>query len=224
MTLYLLPNVLGEGGNPDFSFPAGLNGIVQSLQGLIAESDRGGRQFLKRFGVHLPIKLLNEHTHDRDVAGLLEPVEKGEKWGLISDAGLPCLADPGSRLVKLCQEKQMRVEAISGPSSIILALMLSGFESQSFTFHGYLPRPEPELVTKLRQIEGIKMTHIFIEAPYRNQKMLEVMLKSLRGSTRVCVAWNLTLPEQEVRVGTVSEWKKRDLPKLDDCPAIFLVG
>lgn len=224
MTLYLLPNLLGEGGDPALSFPAGLGGIVTSLQGLIAESERGGRQFLRRFSIHLPIRLLNEHTHERDLVGLVEPLEKGEKWGLISDAGVPCLADPGAKVVALCREKGIAVEVIPGPSSIVIALMLSGFSSQSFLFHGYLPREQRDLVAKLRQMENEKITHLFIEAPYRNQKLLETLLKSLSSHTQVCVAWNLMLPGQSVRAQTVAKWKSGVLPQLDGCPAIFLIS
>jgi 16S rRNA (cytidine1402-2'-O)-methyltransferase len=221
MTLYLLPNVLDQDQDGKDVFLPVVFDIVSSLQGLIAESDRGGRHFLRRFSTHLPIHTLNEHTHERDVLALTDPLQRGEKWGLISDAGVPCVADPGARLVLLCHQKNIPVVAIPGPSSIILILMLSGLNSQVFTFHGYLPQDKTALITKIRHMEKEKGSHIFIETPYRNQKLLETLLSTLSPSTYLCIAWNLTTPTQGVITRSIKEWHKQPVPALDGVPAIF---
>src|SRR5262249_13098213 len=150
MTLFLLPNLLDETLAWEPFLPASVAAAVQSLDGLIAESEKEGRRYLRRFVNHermaaTPIRLLNEHTQPKEIGELLEPLIRGERWGLISDAGLPCIADPGAPLVLLAHEKKIRVETFSGPSSIVMALQLSGLSGQRFAFHGYLPREAPDL-------------------------------------------------------------------------------
>lgn len=218
MTLYLLPNLLHEDTSIDL-LPRKLEALIPTLNGIIAESEKGGRHFLRRFSIHLPIELLNEHT--KDISDLLQPLQKGENWGLISDAGLPCLADPGYQLVALARQKNIRIEALAGPSSILLALMLSGLPAQSFVFHGYLPREKPDLIQKLRQLEKDPMTHLFIETPYRNQKTLETLIETLAPTTTLCIASNLTHPSQLVLTHPISNWRKQSLPNLKDIPTIY---
>jgi 16S rRNA (cytidine1402-2'-O)-methyltransferase len=228
MTLILLPNVLAEELSHEAFFPPSVEKAVQSLEGLIAESQRGGRHFLRRFKRQLPICLLNEHTSSSEMERLLIPLLKGETWGLISDAGLPCLADPGSALVMKARERgNILIEALIGPSSLTLGLMLSGLGGQAFAFHGYLPREKQALIRKLRLLEECSLkdqaTQLFMETPYRNQKLLETIIGVLSEKTYLSIAWDLTLPAQTVVTQSILKWKKAALPDLSDKPAIFLM-
>lgn len=222
--LILLPNLLDEAAQPDLSIAP----IVAALDGLICESDKEGRRFLRRFLSHdqmakMPLKSLNEHTSASERGDLIEPLLKGETWGLISDAGLACIADPGSELVWLAHEKGFEVEALIGPCSIVLALQLSGFSGQRFSFHGYLPRDVVDLEKKLKELEkkSAVETQIWIEAPYRSAKMADLLQKILQPSTRLCIAVNLTGPKQRVVSSTMKNWKSFPLDKE---PAVFLLG
>lgn len=227
--LLLLPNVLDETLPNEPFLPASLSSAVEQIQGLIVESEKIGRRYLRRFLTHeqmkaLPLKVLNEHT--TSLEDLLEPLLKGETWGLISDAGLPCIADPGSHLVWQAREKGVEVETFVGPCSLLMALQLSGFSGQHFTFHGYLPREVPDLEKKIKEMEisaSKGIAQIWIEAPYRSGKMLEILLKILQNETRLCVAASLTFPTQRVVSATVSQWKRRSF-SLGKEPAVFLLG
>ncbi|MES2344680.1 MAG: SAM-dependent methyltransferase [Chlamydiota bacterium] len=219
--LLLLPNLLSPESTPYDTFTPSIAKAVSTLNGLIAESPKGGRIFLKHFGrLDLPQTLLNEHT--KDLAELLEPLKKGECWGLVSDCGLPCLADPGRELVLKARALNIPVKAYSGPSSIPLALMLSGLPAQAFTFHGYLEREPERLVSQLLTLQTQKITHLFIEAPYRNEKLLTLLIKSLRDNTMLSVASDLTGPAETVHTHPIRHWKKLPLPPIDKKPAIFL--
>ena len=233
MPLFLLPNVLDEELSHRDFFPPNLEDIIPVLDGLIAESPKGGRRFLKRFSYPegksfraVPIQLLNEHSTQEELEELLEPLKRGEQWGLIADAGLPVLADPGSHLVMCLHELSIPVHAFPGPSSIVYALMLSGLSAQNFAFHGYLPKRPNELASKLKNLEKRgryeKQTQVFIEAPYRTEKLLRFLLETLEEDTLLSLAWNLTLPTQGVRTKTVKEWKRKPLPSLQKAPAVFL--
>lgn len=230
-TLLLLPNLLGEMRHHEPFLPAGVDRAVESLDGLIAESDQAGRRYLGRFKtkkppLEIPIALFNEHTPETDLDFLLEPIRKGERWGYVADAGLPCVADPGSSLVRRARQTGIAVQAFVGPSSIMLALMLSGLPGQQFTFHGYLdskPEVRKQQVRKLEQTcQRDGYTQIFIETPYRNKHMLETLLSTLNDETWLCIAWDLTLQTQSVVSQPVSLWKKSPLPNLDKKAAIFL--
>lgn len=224
--LHLIPNLLDETALlDDFILPS-LHELIPTLDGLICESEKAAHRFLAKLPSkpQLTLSLLNEHTDPEDLPSLLEPILEGKNWGLISDAGLPCLADPGSSLVLLARQKKIKVHAYPGPSSLIMALMLSGLPVQRFAFHGYLPRKEDELRRKLREMEKISYvegsTQVWIEAPYRSGKMLEVIKKVLRPHTLFCVAQNLTLPNEIVETEPVSAWKKK---KIEKGPAVFLL-
>jgi 16S rRNA (cytidine1402-2'-O)-methyltransferase len=209
--LYLLPNLLHEQATWPLQPPA--------LDALIAESEKAGRQYLKRYALgQRPIYLLNEHT--RNPLELLQLEE--ERVGLISDAGMPCLADPGADLIWAARQKGIEIHAFPGPSSIVLALVLSGLPGQKFTFHGYLERDTPKLEQQIRALPK-KMTHIFIETPYRNQKMLEQLLRCLHDQDRLSIAIDLTGPEEQVISLSVKEWKRAKHPLLDKRPAVFLL-
>ena len=230
--LILLPNALDPTLDSSGFLTPVLSDVVPLLTGIIAESEKGARTFLKRFTFEepktfrdVPIHLLNEHSSPDDLQNLIKILKNGESWGLISDCGLPVMADPGAQLVRLARQENIPVQAYPGPSSIVLALMLSGLSGQAFTFHGYLPREPKPLKNKVGLIEKLKgQSHIFIEAPYRTEKLLSVLLDELSGEMTLCVAWNLTLPDQEVIVKKVKEWKKELLPDLKKKPAVFVVG
>lgn len=228
--LLLLPNLLDESLMPEASIPPSVGAAVKTIQGLIAESEKSARRYLRKFLSHeemakMPISLLNEHTSLKEIEALSFPLQNGQTWGLISDAGLACIADPGAPLVALCLEKKIGVETFAGPSSILMALQLSGFSGQKFSFHGYLPREIPDLEKKILELEKTSggATQIWIEAPYRSAKMLDALKKILRPETRVCVAVNLTLPTQRVASHKISSWKTLPFP-LEKEPAVFLLS
>lgn len=223
--LYLLPNLLDESLNIEPFFPISVNQAVRTIQGLIAESEKVGRRYLRKFVSHeemskIPIALLNEHT--KEIEPLIAPLTRGEIWGLISDAGLPCLADPGADLVWLAHQNGIEVETFIGPSSIVMALQLSGFGGQQFSFHGYLPKNPMDLERKLKHLEKLPGTHIWIEAPYRSAKMLTLLKEVLSPMTRLCVAIGLTTPSEKVISQPVSYWR-RDPLVLEKEPVVFLL-
>lgn len=229
--LLLLPNLLGEHRYVDVFLPSSVAKAVLSLDGLIAESETEGRRYLKRFetkkpALEIPIALFNEHTPDDHIDFLLEPIEEGERWGLVSDAGLPCIADPGSKLVHRARQKGLQVQAFVGPSAILIALMLSGLPGQKFYFSGYLDREPDKREIQLKQLaqtaQKEQCTQIFMEAPYRNHHSLEAAIKFLPKEALLCVAWDLTMPTQGVICQTVQSWNKCTLPILEKKPAIFL--
>ncbi len=233
MGLVLLPNLLDESLSHELFLPASVPPAVQSIQGIFAESEKSARRYLRRFLSHdemvrVPIRLLNEHTKSSELMELIQPVLNGETWGVLSDAGLPCLADPGAEIVWLARERGISVEALVGPSSIVLSLQLSGFSSQRFAFHGYLPREMDFLQAKLKELEMRSnkegATQLFIEAPYRSAKLLEALLSTLKPTTRLCVSASLTTSEQKVVSQSVADWKagKAKMP-LGKEPAVFLL-
>lgn len=223
--LLLLPNLLAKEAHHEVFLPKSVDKAVLSLDGLMAESEKEGRAYLKRFGANfreMPIRPFNEHTQEVDE--LLAPLQEGEKWGLISDAGLPVIADPGSQLVHRARDFGIIVRAFVGPCSFILALMLSGLPAQRFAFHGYPPRKETE--SWIREMEERSRsevaTQLLMVPPYKNQPMLEMLLETLAPETELALAWDLTMPTQGVELYTCGEWKKRNLPNLHKKPAIFL--
>jgi 16S rRNA (cytidine1402-2'-O)-methyltransferase len=232
MTIYLLPNLFDETQPWELFLPESVKETVATLDGLIAESEKAGRRYLRRFVDHdrmaaTPIRLLNEHTPPSEIAELLAPiVDKGENWGLVSDAGLPCIADPGSPLVLLAHEKKVQLVTFPGPSSILMALQLSGLCGQRFTFHGYLPRELPDLKRSLQQLEvrskQDKSAQIWIEAPYRSGKMASISVESLEPSTLFCIALDLTFSTQSVRTQTIMRWRKETV-EIGKRPAVFLL-
>lgn len=231
--LLLLPNLLGELKHHEPYLPSGVDKAVQTIDGLIAESPQAGRRFLGRFqtkkpAAEIPIALFNEHTPDEDLDFLLEPIRKGERWGFVVDAGVPCVADPGARLVRRARQTGINIQAYVGPSSILLGLMQSGLSGQKFTFHGYLNATPDGRTKEIRQLEATLKktgyTQIFIETPYRNKHMMESLLSTLSDDVMLCVAWDLTLPTQGVLSQTVATWKKSPAPNLEKKTAIFMIG
>lgn len=232
--LLLFPNLLGDSPHHNLFLPESVDRAVRSIDGLIAESEKGGRRFLSRFKLEAPVHtyplaLYNEHTPDGDIDFFLEPIHKGgERWGLVSDCGLPCIADPGAKVVRRARALGIAIRAFSGPCSITLALMLSGMNGQRFTFNGYLPKGEEERKNSLLKIEkrahSEMSTEIFIEAPYRNDKTLETIVETLSENTVLSIAWDLTLPTQGVHTQKIATWKKSPLPSLHKRSATFLIG
>lgn len=223
--LYLLPNLLDESLPIEPFLPISVGDAISNIQGLIAESEKQARRYLRRFLSHdamaaMPLALLNEHS--KEIKHLIDPMMRGEIWGLISDAGLPCLADPGADLVWLAHQNSIYVETFVGPSSIVMALQLSGFGGQQFSFHGYLPREQQELEKKIEKIEREPGTQIWIEAPYRSAKMLGLLKQILRADTRLCVAANLTSSYQRVVSQTVADFRRNSFV-LEKEPVVFLI-
>lgn len=231
--LLLFPNLLGDHKHHEIFLPASVDKAVATIDGLICESEKEGRRFLSRFQTkkpaqEIPIGVYNEHTPDEDIDFLLEPIRAGERWGLISDGGVPCVADPGSKLVRRAKQSGIVVQAFVGPSSILLALMQSGLPGQRFSFQGYLKADEAGRLKDIKRLEALskseKSTQIFIEAPYRNIHMINGLLSTLHDDTWLCVAWELTTPDQGIVSEPVSRWKKMPLPNIEKKPAVFLIS
>jgi len=229
-TLYLVPNTLGE-VTPVASIPADVVERIRSLRHFIAESEKSARAFLTRVGVttalrDLRIERLDHNTPATRLPELLAPVAAGTDAGLLSEAGLPAVADPGAPLVRLAHERGIRVAPLVGPSSLLLALAASGLNGQRFAFHGYLPVQEKPLAEALKELEResrrLGRTQIFIETPYRNDRTLAAMLRTLAPDTSLCIAAELTLPGETVNTRTVAQWKGR-APALKGRPAVFLL-
>lgn len=228
--LYLLPVTLGE--TPiEKVLPAYNRDIILGIKHYIVEDVRSARRFLKKVDRDINIDELtfyplNKHT-DRDaIAGYLKPLIGGQSMGVISEAGCPAVADPGADVVAIAQRKGLKVVPLVGPSSIILSVMGSGFNGQSFAFHGYLPIEPDERQKRLRELEqrvySEHQTQLFIETPYRNQKMMEDILKACRPQTKLCIAANITCEGEYIRTKTIQEWKGK-LPDLNKIPCIFLI-
>lgn len=231
--LYLFPNLLADLESHEAYLPKSIDAAVAQIKGLIAESEKAGRRFLRRFDFgsrtfrDIPIFLLNEHSRESDKKAIVQEVMRGGKWGLISDCGMPCLADPGADLVLMAREKGIPIETFAGPSSILFALVLSGLGGQRFSFHGYLPKEEDALMRELKKIEKTsseeKSTHLFIETPYRNHKLLEKMMLVLDERTWLCLACDLTLPSQCVQTKQIRDWKREKLQEFNKRPAVFVL-
>jgi 16S rRNA (cytidine1402-2'-O)-methyltransferase len=227
--LYLVPNVIHEAGEP--LLPANIAGLVKDLRVFFAEEPKSCRRLLKSLNAQFPLAEcrffdLNEHSNPKQVqeyVGIL----KQEDGAIVSEAGCPCVADPGADLVFLAHQNNIEIIPLVGPSSILLALMGSGLNGQNFAFNGYLPRDRGERSKKIRSLEERSdkenQTQIFMEAPYRNQSIFEDILNSCQDKTFLCVACDMTGPQQFIKTMTVKEWKKnpRDFDKI---PALFLVG
>ncbi len=227
--LFLIPSFLGE-DNPAV-IPQQVKDAVQGLHEFIVEDARTARRFLraigykKNFDTEVTIHELDKHAAKQDCEKLLKNVLTGKNCGIISEAGNPCIADPGNELVAFAHKKNIEVIPLVGPSSILLALVASGFNGQQFTFHGYLPVKEPERSSKIKKLAAAieKGTQIFMEVPYRNQKLLEDILKACGDNLSLCIACDLTLPSQFIKTKTVKDWRK-EKPELNKRYCIFLFG
>lgn len=192
---------------------------------------RSARRFLKKVDSaicidELTFYTLNKHTSPEDISGYLKPLQEGCSMGVISEAGCPAVADPGADVVAIAQRRNLKVVPLVGPSSIILSVMGSGFNGQSFAFHGYLPIDPADRTKRLKELEtrvyAENQTQLFIETPYRNQKMLEEILKTCRPQTKLCIAANITCEGEYIKTRSVKDWKGH-LPELNKIPCIFLI-
>lgn len=228
--IYLIPVTLGA-PNHDEVIPQPTFDIISRLRYFVVENIRTARRFLRSVDKNFPIddahfEELNEHSTIVDVERLLQPALKGNDIGVMSEAGLPCIADPGALLVAYAHTKGIKVKPMSGPSSIILALIASGFNGQQFTFNGYLPIKKDEQEKKLKELERLAqrgVTQIFMETPYRNNRMLDSILCTLSDSTLLSIAADITLNTESIKTLSVGEWKKNK-PALEGRFVIFIVG
>ena len=228
--LYLLPTPLGEGA-PAEVLPASVLARIPLLRRFVVEEVRTARRFLSAAGLkgrigELEFHELNEHTAPAEVEGFLSLFADGTDVGLLSEAGLPAVADPGALLVALCHRHGIEVVPLVGPSSLMMALMASGLNGQSFAFAGYIPAKTEERRSALRSLEKrsaqAHQTQILIETPYRNDALLADMLQCLSGSTRLCIAANLTCPDQFIRTRTVAQWKQQPVT-IGKRPCVFVM-
>lgn len=228
--LYLIPTTLGE-SSLDKVLPSFNTGIVNDLKYFIVEDVRTARRFLKKVNPAIDIDsltffALNQHTTPEEISTFLKPMHDGNNMGVISEAGCPAIADPGADVVAIAQRNNFTVVPLVGPSSILLSLMASGFNGQSFAFVGYLPIQTEDRTKALKKLESRvyseDQSQIFIETPYRNMKMLEQILKTCQSTTRLCIAVDITLDTEFIKTRTIKEWKSQ-LPDLAKHPCIFLL-
>lgn len=228
--VYLIPSLLGETSServlPNYNL-----GIIESLQHFIVENEKSARRFIKsvlpeKVQSEIKIQVLNKHTTDQEISDLLQTLKNGNSVGIISEAGMPGIADPGAKLVWAAHQQKYQVIPLVGPSSIFLALAASGFNGQSFSFHGYLPIDKKERKQSLLKLEAksrnFGSAEIFMETPYRNNKFLSDILQTLSKTTKLCVACDISLPTEQIYSADVQNWKsiKIDLHKR---PAIFIL-
>lgn len=229
-TLYFIPVTLGD-DNIQSVLPADVMKITQQLEEFIVENEKTARHFLSIIKHPKPIreillKPLNEHTSDKELPALLNSLLSGKDVGLMSEAGCPGIADPGAKVAALAHQKGIRVAPLVGPSSILLSLMASGLNGQRFSFLGYLAADKQSRINQIKDIEKksrLQETQIFIETPYRNQHMLDDILSSCNGETRVCVACNISLQDEYIVTKRVKEWRQTALPDLHKKPTVFLL-
>ncbi|MBP3350122.1 MAG: SAM-dependent methyltransferase [Bacteroidaceae bacterium] len=228
--LYLIPVTLGD-TDIDRVLPNHNRNIIAGISHYVVENIRSARRFLRRSNPDIVIDdltfyTLDEHTRPEEVASFLAPLREGKPMGVISEAGCPAIADPGADLVAIAQREGLPVVPLVGPSSILMSLMASGFNGQSFAFNGYLPVEPGERTRKIKQLEqraySEDQTQIFIETPYRNHKMIEELVRTCRPNTRLCVACDISCEGEEIHTRTIAQWKKAkyDIQKR---PAIFLI-
>ena len=228
--LYLIPTVLGD-TSPSDVLPASVFEVLNRLKHYIAEDIRTARRFLRKAGSSVPIDdivflELNKYTNEDDLAGFLEYADAGHDTGLLSEAGVPCVADPGSQITAIAHQSGIRVIPLTGPSSIILALMASGLNGQNFAFHGYLPVKSGErnkMLKRLEQESALKgQAQIFMETPYRNMQILDAIISVCKPSTLLCIASDITLESELISTRKVSRWAKKK-PDIHKRPAIFII-
>jgi 16S rRNA (cytidine1402-2'-O)-methyltransferase len=227
--LYLIPSVLGE-GKVNNVIPAGIIDIIKTIKYFIVEKPRTARRFLVELGIKPPFDnltfyTLDEHTRQDELESFLDPIPEAN-IGLLSEAGVPCVADPGEKIVRLAHLKNISVIPLVGPSSVLLALMASGLNGQNFAFNGYLPIQRNQRITKIKQLEARSFnenqSQIFIETPYRNNQVFKDIISSCSQVTQLCIATNLTLPDEQVRTLTIYEWKKQQVD-LNRKPTVFIL-
>jgi len=227
--LYMIPGTIGDGA-PDQVIGKSNIEVLSSLRYLIVESQKNAIRFLVKCGLkgildQIEFGILNEHTRQKELDFILEPVLKGQNAGILSDAGCPGVADPGADIVALAHRRGIEILPMVGPNSMILGLMGSGLNGQRFTFNGYLPAKNPDRIKTIKEIEArsrkFRETQIFIEAPYRNVQLMTDLVKVLSPRTMLCVATDLTQQDQFLKTRQVSEWKS-NFPNINKRPTVFL--
>lgn len=228
--LYMIPTLLGE-IEPLEALPLSIKRTIEEVDYYIAENEKTARRFIKKITPRksqdaLHFSLLNKYTEPELLPEYLKPCLQGEAVGVLSEAGCPGIADPGASIVQLAHEKGIRVIPLVGPSSILMAMMASGLNGQSFAFNGYLPIDKNERKQAIRKLEKRSraegQSQICMETPYRNDKLLEELLRSLQPTTRLCIAADITLKTELIKTRTVAAWKKQ-IPDLHKRPAIFII-
>ena len=229
-TLYLIPSLLGESPVAKV-IPAFNMNIIRTLRYFIVEELRTARRFLKQIYPDIDINSIqflinNEHSTGHDQSLCIEPLLSGSDTGLLSEAGMPCVADPGAEIVKLAHDHNIKVVPLIGASSLLLSLMASGFNGQNFVFHGYLPIDKISRIKKIREIEKSvytnNQTQIFIEAPYRNIQLFQAIIESCSENTRLCIATDLTMESEVIKIQTIRNWKGKQ-PEIHKKPTVFLL-
>ncbi len=229
--LYLIPITLGE-SELESVIPVSQTAIIHSISHFIVENIRTARRFLKKVDREIDIDALyfyelNKHTDKKQLHSYLEPITQGLHVGIMSEAGCPGVADPGADVVRIAHEKNIRVIPLVGPSSILLAMMASGMNGQNFAFNGYLPIKKGEKSQEISKLEKRIYTEnqsqLFIEAPYRNQQLLDDLLQTCQPHTKLCIACDLTLESEFIKTQTIAAWKKSK-PDIQKRPAIFVLG
>ncbi|MDC9721214.1 MAG: SAM-dependent methyltransferase [Urechidicola sp.] len=228
--LYLIPTTLGE-NEPLLVLPLSVKKVIEELDYFIVENQKTARRFIKKITPKKPqpsliLKSIDKYADAFEVCTYLDICERGISVGLLSEAGVPAIADPGAEVVKLAHQKNIQVVPLVGPSSIILAMMASGMNGQSFTFNGYLPIDVSERKRAIKQLEKLSFeknqSQIFIETPYRNDKMFADLMTSLSSKTDLCIAVDITLENEFIKTYTVEKWKN-NAPDLKKRPAIFII-
>ncbi|MYM41386.1 SAM-dependent methyltransferase [Duganella qianjiadongensis] len=235
-TLFLIPNTLGDTETLASVLPEQVQELTARLDYFVAENAKTARAFLKLINARHPlaqplqeirIAELNVNTPASALAGLLQPLLDGQDGGLVSEAGVPAVADPGADLVRLAHQHGIPVRPLVGPSSLLLAVMASGLNGQSFAFNGYLPTDAAQRASRIRELEQRsrkeKQTQLFIETPYRNGAMLEALSAACAPSTLICVATDLSLPSEAIRTMTAARWKSAPVPDFHKKPTVFLL-
>ncbi|NVD74805.1 SAM-dependent methyltransferase [Duganella sp. BJB1802] len=235
-TLFLIPNTLGETEALSSVLPEQVQQITSQLDYFVAENAKTARAFLKLVNANHPlakplqeitISELNVNTPAAALAGLLAPLLAGQDGGLVSEAGVPAVADPGADLVRLAHRHNIPVRPLVGPSSLLLAVMASGLNGQSFAFNGYLPTDAAQRATRIKELEQRsrkeKQTQLFIETPYRNAAMLEALVAACAPGTLLCVATDLSLPSETIRTMSAAQWKSAKAPDFHKKPTVFLL-
>ena len=228
--VYLIPSTLGD-MEPLEVLPISIKQTIERLDHYIVENEKTARHFIKKISPRksqpsLKLSVLNKFTEPQEIPSFLNACLEGFDVGILSEAGCPGIADPGAVVVKIAHEKNIQVIPLVGPSSILLALMASGMNGQNFAFNGYLPIDSTERKKYIKNLERKSkednQSQIFIETPYRNNKMLEELIKSLAPSTRICVAADITLPTEYIKTKTAINWKNENVD-LHKRPAIFII-
>ncbi len=233
-TLYLIPCPISDETSPYDVTPAGNKTVIDSLDYYIVENLRSARRFLSKAKIERPIDSLefvelSEHTTSpQEIAQMVKLIVEGRSAGVISEAGVPAVADPGALVVEECHKRGVRVVPLVGPSSIIMAMMASGLNGQSFAFNGYLPIKEPERSRAIknyeRRAQQERQSQLFIEAPYRNAKLLEQLLTTLSPATRLTIATDITSPQEFIKTLSVAQWRGEQRAEINKKPTIFIIG